>query len=49
VPEGVSGGEEATIPDPVGVGTPEVNGTSDDPVAEGKAGAWVEAPVSGSS
>ena len=49
MPKGVSGGEGVTIPDPVGVGTPEVNGTSDDPVAEGKTGAWVEAPVSGSS
>ena len=47
--EGVSDGKEAAIPDPVGVGTPEVNGTLGDPVAEGKAGAWVEAPVSGSS
>jgi len=47
VPEGVSGGEGVTILDPVGVGTPEVNGTSDDPVAEGKAGTWVEEPASG--
>jgi len=46
--ERVSDEKEAAIPDPVGVGTPEVNGTLDDPVAEGKADAWVEARVSGS-